>query len=113
ASASTVPATPARVIESGATDPPLRSRVPRCGVPAAALRVPAGTAGALLMCNGRSRGRGTGERWGMMQERKHGLDESASPLAEERARGGPEEQQQRWPGRESELRPPADHGEES
>ena len=49
----------------------------------------------------------------MTQERRHGLDESPSPLAEERARGGPEEQQQRWPGRESELRPPADHGEES
>jgi len=47
------------------------------------------------------------------QERRHGLNASESPLAEERARGGPGEQHQRWPGRESELRPLADHGEES
>ena len=49
----------------------------------------------------------------MTQERRHGLNASESPLAEERARGGPGEQHQRWPGRESELRPLADHGEES
>ena len=36
-----------------------------------------------------------------------------NPLAEERAKGGPPRQSQEWPGREDELRPHADHGEES
>jgi NAD(P)-dependent dehydrogenase (short-subunit alcohol dehydrogenase family) len=49
------------------------------------------------------------------QERrdKQGLDASSDPLSEEKAKGGPGRQQQEWPGREAELTPKADHGEES
>jgi len=47
----------------------------------------------------------------MAQQYRQGLDESPNPLAEERARGGPGEQHQEWPGTEAELRPQADHGE--
>jgi NAD(P)-dependent dehydrogenase (short-subunit alcohol dehydrogenase family) len=36
-----------------------------------------------------------------------------NPAAETRAEGGPGPQQQSWPGREAELSPRADHGEES
>jgi len=43
--------------------------------------------------------------------RPAGMD--PNPLAEERAKGGPGPQHQEWPGREAELRPPADHGEET
>lgn len=35
------------------------------------------------------------------------------PTTERRARGGPGEQQQAWPGTEAELSPKADHGEDS
>jgi hypothetical protein len=46
-------------------------------------------------------------------KRPHGLDESPSPLSEVRAKGGPPPQQQQWPGTEAEMRPAADHGEQS
>jgi NAD(P)-dependent dehydrogenase (short-subunit alcohol dehydrogenase family) len=42
-----------------------------------------------------------------------GLTSSPDPKRERRAAGGPEPQQQRHPGREDRLRPPADHGETS
>lgn len=42
-----------------------------------------------------------------------GSNVERNPRAEHRAEGGPGPQQQRWPGRESEMRPQADHGEES
>jgi NAD(P)-dependent dehydrogenase (short-subunit alcohol dehydrogenase family) len=47
-------------------------------------------------------------------EIRQGLDVAPSPKAERRAKGGPGPQlDQEWPGRESELRPRADHGEKS
>ena len=49
-----------------------------------------------------------------MADRHHGLNEPQDPQEE---RGGvedsPPKQQQEWPGREGEMDPPADHGEES
>ncbi len=47
------------------------------------------------------------------EQREQGLAVSPSPLAEEKARGGPPKQEQRRPGHEEEMRPPADHGETS
>lgn len=44
---------------------------------------------------------------------KQGLRSDQDPTAEEKGRGGPGEQQQEWPGSEDEMRPAADHGEES
>lgn len=50
----------------------------------------------------------------MTQDREqHGLGQDPSPLAEDRGQGGPPRQEQDWPGREEEMRPEADHGEES
>jgi NAD(P)-dependent dehydrogenase (short-subunit alcohol dehydrogenase family) len=45
-------------------------------------------------------------------EKKQGLNEEANPQ-EGDLKGGPPEQQQPWPGSDEELRPDADHGEES
>ncbi len=42
-----------------------------------------------------------------------GLDANRDPKATKKAKGGPGEQQQKWPGHESEMRPEADHGEQS
>jgi NAD(P)-dependent dehydrogenase (short-subunit alcohol dehydrogenase family) len=42
-----------------------------------------------------------------------GLNADPNPLADERAKGGPGRQQQEWPGREEDLKPEADHGEDS
>jgi NAD(P)-dependent dehydrogenase (short-subunit alcohol dehydrogenase family) len=45
---------------------------------------------------------------------RHGLSVHPSPRAESRAKGGPGPQtEQHWPGYEDELRPRADHGEET
>lgn len=44
---------------------------------------------------------------------QQGLSGSANPLAETRAAGEKPSQQQAWPGRETGLRPAADHGEQS
>ncbi|MFP4599287.1 MAG: SDR family oxidoreductase [Persicimonas sp.] len=47
-------------------------------------------------------------------EKPHqGLHADQDPKATKKAKGGPGEQQQEWPGHESEMRPQADHGEES
>lgn len=49
-----------------------------------------------------------------MADRHHGLNEPDDPKREAGGPGGsPPAQQQRWPGREGDLDPPADHGEES
>lgn len=42
-----------------------------------------------------------------------GSQVSPDPHEDAEAEGGPPEQQQEWPGREAEMRPQADHGEES
>lgn len=42
-----------------------------------------------------------------------GLRGKADPRAERKAKGGPPKQQQEWPGRERDLEPEADHGEDS
>ncbi len=44
---------------------------------------------------------------------RQGLIVNPSPLAEERAKGGPPRQSQDWPGHEEKMRPLADHGEET
>jgi NAD(P)-dependent dehydrogenase (short-subunit alcohol dehydrogenase family) len=42
-----------------------------------------------------------------------GIGKSVDPTREDRAEGGPGRQQQEWPGSEAEMKPRADHGEES
>ncbi|CAN5710880.1 SDR family oxidoreductase [soil metagenome] len=42
-----------------------------------------------------------------------GIGKSADPTREERAQGGPDAQQQDWPGSDADMEPRADHGEES
>ena len=44
---------------------------------------------------------------------KSGSVTDRNPKADKRGEGGPGAQEQEWPGRESELEPKADHGEES
>jgi NAD(P)-dependent dehydrogenase (short-subunit alcohol dehydrogenase family) len=44
---------------------------------------------------------------------RHGLRKSPDPAGEKGLDGGPGRQSQSWPGRDSELQPRADHGEES
>ena len=46
------------------------------------------------------------------RESKHGLNKSADPRRGS-AKGGPGAQQQEWPGTDDELKPQADHGEET
>jgi NAD(P)-dependent dehydrogenase (short-subunit alcohol dehydrogenase family) len=48
------------------------------------------------------------------RQRHHGLNLPRDPRqADEQLKGGPPEQSQEWPGREAEMQPKADHGEES
>jgi len=42
-----------------------------------------------------------------------GSGQSPEPTDDHRAEGGPDKQQQEWPDTEAEMRPRADHGEES
>lgn len=50
----------------------------------------------------------------MATKRRQGLRGASDPRQESKSlKGGPSEQQQAWPGSEAEMRPPADHGEES
>src|SRR5918997_3983372 len=44
---------------------------------------------------------------------KSGAVINRDPKSEQRAKGGPGAQEQDWPGREAELSPKADHGEQS
>ena len=46
-------------------------------------------------------------------KQKSGAVINRDPKSEQRAKGGPGAQEQEWPGRESEMHPQADHGEES
>ena len=46
-------------------------------------------------------------------KQKSGAVTDRNPKADKRAAGGPDAQEQEWPGREDEMRPKADHGEES
>jgi len=46
-------------------------------------------------------------------EHPQGLQVSFNPMAETRGKGGLPEQEQEWPGRERDMRPLADHGEET
>ena len=48
----------------------------------------------------------------MIPKRHHGLNLDPNPL-EGPLEGGPPEQKQEWPGNENQLKPKADHGEES
>ena len=48
-----------------------------------------------------------------MPKQKQGLNRTANPKAEKKAKGGPPAQTQKYPGREADLKPQADHGEES
>jgi NAD(P)-dependent dehydrogenase (short-subunit alcohol dehydrogenase family) len=43
----------------------------------------------------------------------HGLHANPNPFVEERTKEGVPRQQQNWPGRDADMRPQADHGEES
>jgi NAD(P)-dependent dehydrogenase (short-subunit alcohol dehydrogenase family) len=43
----------------------------------------------------------------------HGLQSDPNPFVEERTQEGVPRQQQEWPGRDADMRPLADHGEES
>jgi NAD(P)-dependent dehydrogenase (short-subunit alcohol dehydrogenase family) len=47
------------------------------------------------------------------EKRGKGIGKSADPTEEERAKGGPGRHQQDWPGSDADMRPQADHGEES
>jgi NAD(P)-dependent dehydrogenase (short-subunit alcohol dehydrogenase family) len=49
----------------------------------------------------------------MKESPQHGLNVSPDPGSEKRLAGGPPAQTQDWPGSEDEMRPRADHGEES
>jgi hypothetical protein len=50
-----------------------------------------------------------------MDEQREGRGSTADrdPRSEQKAAGGPPPQTQDWPGKEDDLRPQADHGEES
>lgn len=47
------------------------------------------------------------------KKQRTGTKPSRNPKAEKRAKGGPGKQEQSYPGFESDLRPAADHGEQS
>jgi NAD(P)-dependent dehydrogenase (short-subunit alcohol dehydrogenase family) len=47
------------------------------------------------------------------ERRGSGLGKDPDPTTERRATGGPGAQRQEWPGHEEEMRPKADHGEET